>query len=132
MCRQSADGKFCHTAVLDATQNEPRQCTLTLQVSLTFFNCTLSPNPIHFIAIYGHMTFKAPYVMLLMQANPLRRQVGGAWALEIETSFVPVKWHRAVRRLPVGAQKVVLASLVAISGPEKVSIFRAHPFQWPL
>jgi hypothetical protein len=23
-------------------------------------------------------------------------------------------------------------SLVAISGPQKVSIFRAHPFQWPL
>ncbi len=24
------------------------------------------------------------------------------------------------------------ASLVAISGPKKVSIFRAHPFQWPV
>ncbi len=25
---------------------------------------------------------------------------------------------------------MALASLVAISGPKKVSIFRAHPFQW--
>jgi hypothetical protein len=29
--------------------------------------------------------------------------------------------------VPFGAQKVV-----AISGPKKVSIFRAHPFQGPL
>jgi hypothetical protein len=27
--------------------------------------------------------------------------------------------------------QMALASLVAISGPKKVSIFRAHPFQWP-
>jgi hypothetical protein len=28
--------------------------------------------------------------------------------------------------------QMVLASLDAISGPKKVSTFRAHPFQWPL
>jgi hypothetical protein len=33
-----------------------------------------------------------------MRANPLRGQVGGGWA--------PVKWYRAVRRVPFGAQKV--------------------------
>jgi hypothetical protein len=33
--------------------------------------------------------------------------------------------------LEVRAQ-MALASLVAISGPKKVSISRAHPFQWPL
>ncbi len=27
--------------------------------------------------------------------------------------------------------QMALASLVAISGPKKVSISRAHPFQWP-
>ncbi len=43
--------------------------------------------------------------MLLMRAKPLRRQVGGGWALEIETFLGPVKWHRAVRRVPFGAQK---------------------------
>jgi hypothetical protein len=31
------------------------------------------------------MIYTAPYVMLLMQANPLRGHVGGGWALEIET-----------------------------------------------
>jgi hypothetical protein len=35
--------------------------------------------------------------MLLMRANPLRGQVGGGWALEIETFLGPVIWHRAVR-----------------------------------
>jgi hypothetical protein len=47
------------------------------------------------------MIFTAPYVMLLMMANPLRGQVGGGWALEIETSFLdPVKCHQAVMRVP--------------------------------
>jgi hypothetical protein len=35
--------------------------------------------------------------MLLMRADTLRRQMGGGWALEIETFLGPVKWHRAVR-----------------------------------
>jgi hypothetical protein len=43
--------------------------------------------------------------MILMCANPLRGQVGGGWALEIKTFLGPVKWHRAVRQVPVGAQK---------------------------
>jgi hypothetical protein len=35
------------------------------------------------LAIYEPMIYTAPYVpvMLLMQANPLRGQVGGGWAL---------------------------------------------------
>jgi hypothetical protein len=45
------------------------------------------------------------YIMLLMQANPLRGQVGRSWALEIKTFLGPVKWHRAVRQVPFGAQK---------------------------
>jgi hypothetical protein len=45
-----------------------------------------------------------PQVMFMMRADPLRRQVGGGWALEIETFLGPVKWHRAVRRVPFGAQ----------------------------
>ncbi len=40
-----------------------------------------------------------------MRANPLRGQVGGGWALEIETFLFPVKWLRAVRRAPFGPQK---------------------------
>jgi hypothetical protein len=49
------------------------------------------------------MIYTAPYVMLLMRANPLRGQVGEGWALEIETFLGPLKWHRAVRRVPFGA-----------------------------
>jgi hypothetical protein len=34
----------------------------------------------------------ATYVMLLMRADTLQGQVGGGWALEIETFLDPVKW----------------------------------------
>jgi hypothetical protein len=30
-----------------------------------------------------------------MRANPFRGQVGGDWAMEIETFLSPVKWHGA-------------------------------------
>ncbi len=40
------------------------------------------------IAIYGPMIYRAPCVMLLMRANPLRGQVGGGWDLEIETFWL--------------------------------------------
>jgi hypothetical protein len=33
--------------------------------------------------------------MFLMRAETLRGQVGGGWALEIESFLGPVKWHRA-------------------------------------
>jgi hypothetical protein len=36
------------------------------------------------LANYGPMIYTAPYVMLLIRADPLREQVGGGWALEIE------------------------------------------------
>jgi hypothetical protein len=39
-----------------------------------------------------------------MRADPLRGQVGGGWALEIDSFLDPVKWHRAGRRVPFGAQ----------------------------
>jgi hypothetical protein len=38
--------------------------------------------------------------MFLMRADPLRGQVGGGWALKIESFLGPVKWHRADRRVP--------------------------------
>ncbi len=41
------------------------------------------------VAIYAPMIYKAPYVMFLMRADPLRWQLGGGWALESETFFVP-------------------------------------------
>jgi hypothetical protein len=48
--------------------------------------------------------------MFLMSADPLRGQVGEDWALEIETFLGPMKWHRAVRRVQVGAQKSRLSN----------------------
>jgi len=42
--------------------------------------------------------------MVLMRANPLRRQVGGGWAMEINNFFGP-KWHRT-KRVPFGAQQI--------------------------
>ncbi len=51
------------------------------------------------------MIYMVLYVMLLMKVNPLRGQKGGGWALEIEIFLGPVKWHRAIRRVPFGVQR---------------------------
>jgi hypothetical protein len=53
------------------------------------------------------MIYTAPCVMFLMRADTLRGQVGGGWALEMESFLGPVKWPRADRRVPLafGAQK---------------------------
>jgi hypothetical protein len=42
-----------------------------------------------------------------MRAYPFRRQVGGGWALKIESFLGPVKWHRADRRVPFGSRKTL-------------------------
>jgi hypothetical protein len=39
--------------------------------------------------------------------------------------------YTAAAKLDLFWAQLALAFLVAISGPKKVSIFRAHPFQWP-
>jgi hypothetical protein len=43
----------------------------------------------HKIAIYATLIYTAPYVMFLICADQLRGQVGGGWALEIETLLGP-------------------------------------------
>jgi hypothetical protein len=53
-------------------------------------------------AIYGPVIYTAPHVMLLMRATSITRASG---KVEIETFLGLVKWHRAVRRVPSGAQK---------------------------
>ncbi len=65
----------------------------------------MQKSQLRILASYALMIFRAPYVMFWMHADPLRGQVGGGWALEIETFLGPVKCHRAVRRVPFGAQK---------------------------
>ncbi len=57
------------------------------------------------ITIKAPMIYTTPCVMFLMWADTLRGQVGVGWALEMESFLGPVKWHRADRRVPFGAQK---------------------------
>ena len=54
--------------------------------------------------IYASMIYTAPCIMFWIRAYPLRGEVGGGWALEFESFLGPVKWHRADRRVPFGAQ----------------------------
>ncbi len=63
--------------------------------STTFFYCCPHKDRYRYkiIAIYGLMIYMASYVMPMMRANPLRGQVGGGWALEIETFMGLVKWN---------------------------------------
>jgi hypothetical protein len=51
------------------------------------------------------MIYTAPCIMFWIRPYPLRGEVGGGWALEFERFLGPVKWHRADRRVPFGAQK---------------------------
>ncbi len=46
-----------------------------------------------------------PCIMFWMRAYPLQGQVGGGWALEIESFLGTVKCHRANRWVSFGAQK---------------------------
>ncbi len=43
---------------------------------------------------------------LMCAEDPLRGQVGGGWALEIETFLVPVKWHQPLGECHLGPKKV--------------------------
>ena len=56
--------------------------------------------------IYGPMIYTDPYVMLLMWANPLRGQVGGGWALEIETFWALWNGIEAIGECHLGPKKV--------------------------
>ncbi len=54
---------------------------------------------------YAPMNNTALCIMFWMRAYPLQGQVVGGWTLEIESFLGPVKWHRADRRAPFGAQR---------------------------
>jgi hypothetical protein len=60
---------------------------------------------VDFITIYAPMIYTDPCVMFLMRADTLRGQMRRGWDLEMESILGPVKWHRADRRVPFGAQK---------------------------
>ncbi len=46
-------------------------------------------------------------VTFLLPADTLRGQVGGGWALGMESFLGPVKCHRADRQVPFEAQKTL-------------------------
>jgi hypothetical protein len=51
------------------------------------------------------MIYIAPFILFWMRAYLLFGEMGGGWALEFKSFLGPVKWHRADRRGPFGAQK---------------------------
>ncbi len=57
------------------------------------------------LTIYAPMIYTAQCIMFWMRAYPLQGEVGGGWALEFESFLGSVKWHRANRWEPFGAQK---------------------------
>jgi hypothetical protein len=65
--------------------------------------------------------------MFLMREHPLRGQVEGGCALENESFLGPVKWHRADRRVPFGAQKTRIKILVP--RPRMLSIAKMFEYQ---
>jgi hypothetical protein len=57
-------------------------------------------------------------LMFWMRTYLLRGQVGGGWALDFNSFLGPVKWHRADRRVPFGAQKTYVQEPTReVSGP---------------
>jgi hypothetical protein len=53
------------------------------------------------LAIYGHMNYMAPYVMLLIPANPLRGQVGWGLGPGSRDFFGPCELDRASKEVPI-------------------------------
>jgi hypothetical protein len=47
--------------------------------------------------------------MFWLHADPLRGQVGGGWALEIETFLGPVKWLMMLSECHLGPKKVEMS-----------------------
>jgi hypothetical protein len=62
------------------------------------------------LTIYAPMIYTALCIMFWMRAYPLLGQVGGGWALEFESFWGPVKWHRADRRVPFRSNQSICVS----------------------
>ncbi len=57
------------------------------------------------LTIYAPVIYTRPCIMFWRRGYTLRGEFGGGWALEFPSFLGPVKWHRADRRVPFGAQK---------------------------
>jgi hypothetical protein len=53
------------------------------------------------------MIYTAPCIRFWMRAYTLCGEVGGGWALEFPSFLGPMKWERADRQVPFGAQKAL-------------------------
>jgi hypothetical protein len=95
--------------------------------SLQVLPCLFISGTTTIITIYAPIIFTAPCEMFVMRADTLRGQVGGGWALEMETFLGPVKWHRADRRVPFGATSPVGCLLHIIIYEEAVSHMTLQP-----
>jgi hypothetical protein len=91
--------------VTSLPQLKLRKYVLTQRIPASFYS-----------GIYGPMIYKAPYIKLLMRANPLRGQVGVGWALRI---FGP-------------CVKVSNPQVNAIRGPKKSRFPRLNPLPFSL
>jgi hypothetical protein len=64
------------------------------------------------ITVYGHMIYTAPYAMLLMRAAPFRWQVGGGWALEIESRLFWALWNGIAAQKSLEWMRIMSSSRV--------------------
>ncbi len=76
---------------------------------LSLFSRILTNLPWKVLAINAPMIYTALCVLFFMRADPLWGQVGGGWALEIESFLGPVKWHRDDRQYHLGPKKVEIS-----------------------
>ncbi len=115
---------------------QPKSTTLSATLSVPVNHCALYAQPttlsvshpslIHCqplvqcvvvkknVSCYVPMIYMTPYVILLMRADTLRGQVGGGWALEIETFWA--LWN-GIKQL----------GKCHFFGAQKVEIYRAQP-----
>ncbi len=69
--------------------------------------------------------------MFWMRAYPLLGQVGGGWALGLESFLGPMKWHRDDRRGSFGAQKLGVGWQCGIKILLGRKVFLAHSQRTP-
>ncbi len=68
-----------------------------------------------FLFTFFNLIFDAP--------RTLRGEVGGGWALEFPSFLGPVKWERANRRVPFGAQKTTDVEFLDGIGTKVLRVF---------
>ncbi len=81
---------------------------LHLRTFVMFMRILIREYDQYWLAIYGPMIFMAPYVMILMQADPIRGQVGGGWALKSILFWALWNGIKPLGEVQLVSKKVVL------------------------